>query len=179
MTTVSSGQLPVTVLSGARRAAGFTLIELMIAVAVAGVLLSMGLPSFREAVRLQRTKSAASEMHLSFLLARSEAIKRATNVDITRAGSDWASGWTVAPGDKSVDAIGGVSIECSTDTDSGAETCPSQVRFARSGRPTATVEFRFFVPDDDTVQPRCVSVSLSGRPRVVVDTDGDESNGCG
>lgn len=160
-------------------AAGFTLLELMVTVAVAGILLSMGLPSFREAVRLQRTKAAAAEMHLSFLLARSESIKRATTVDITRAGASWTAGWTVAPGDKSVDAVAGVAIECSTDSDTAAETCPASVTFARSGRPTELAEFRFYYPDEATVQARCVSVSLSGRPRVIVDTDGDVSNGCG
>lgn len=159
--------------------AGFTLLELLVTVAVAGVLLSMGLPSFQEAVRLQRTKAVSSEMHLSFLLARSESIKRAANVVISRSGADWIGGWTVAPGDKSVDAVSGVAVECSTDSDTSAETCPANITFARSGRPTSLIEFRFYYPDEATVQARCVSVSLSGRPRVVVDTDGDVSNGCG
>lgn len=158
---------------------GFTLLELLVTVAVAGVLLSLGLPSFQEAVRLQRTKAIASEMHLSFLLARSESIKRASNVTLARTGADWAAGWTVAPGDKSVDAVGGVTIECSTDSDTAAETCPASVTFARSGRPTSLIEFRFFIPDEATVQARCVSVSLSGRPRVLIDSDGDATNGCG
>ena len=162
-----------------RGTAGFTLLELMVVVAVAGVLVSMGLPSFREALQLQRTKAVAAEMHLSFLLARSESIKRATNVAITRSAGGWVGGWTVAPGDKSVDAANAISIECSTDSDISAETCPASVTFARSGRPTALIEFRFFMTNEPTVQARCVSVSLSGRPRVLVDTDGNATNGCG
>ncbi len=160
-------------------AAGFTLLELMVVVAVAGVLAALGFPSFREALRLQRTKAMATEMHLSFMLARSESIKRAANVDITRTAAGWVGGWTVAPGDKEVGAGDGVSIECSTDSDISAETCPASVRFSRSGRPTNLIEFRFFMPDETTLQARCVSVSLSGRPRVLVDTDGDATNGCG
>jgi len=156
----------------------------MLVVAIAGILLAAGLPSFRESLANQRAKSAASELHLSLLMARSEAIKRSANIEMFSSGGTWTNGWVVRlQSDPSVnlrssDSLNAVDVECSTDTDDAAETCPSTITFNRTGRPTSTIEFRTFVAGQSTVKARCVSMSLGGRPRVVQDTDGDKDNGC-
>lgn len=160
----------------------------MVTVAVAGVLLAAGLPSFRELMANQRARSAASELHLSLLLARSESIKRSTNVELVHNGSGWTDGWVVQVDPAATfqggavlrtnDALDAVNLQCSTDTDSAAETCPTSVTFSRTGRPTSFIEFRTYVSGQGTVTPRCVSMSLSGRPRVVQDNDSDPANGC-
>lgn len=167
---------------------GFTLIELMVALAVAGVLVAVGLPSFRELMATQRAKSAASELHLSLLMARSESIKRSTNVELVHNGTGWTDGWVVRVDPAATfqggavlrtnDALESVTLVCSTDSDSATETCPASVTFSRTGRPTSFIEFRTYVSGEDTVTPRCVSMSLSGRPRVVLDSDSDPANGC-
>ena len=165
------------------RQAGFTLLELLMVVTVAGILLAAGMPSFREALAAQRAKAAVSEMHLSMLMARSEAIKRAANVEIARSGSVWTGGWVVRVASDSTvlrttDQLDAVDLECSTDTDAAAETCPAVITFSRSGRPASFIEFRSFQSDVSSVSARCVSMALGGRPRVVVDSDGDPSDGC-
>ncbi len=58
------------------RAAGFTLLELMAALAVAGVLIAVGVPSFQNFVRNARITSPANELLTAAYMARSEAIKR-------------------------------------------------------------------------------------------------------
>ena len=55
---------------------GFTLVELMVIVAIAGVLLGLGLNSFRTMMDSTNTKSAAESLLTGLRLARSEAIKR-------------------------------------------------------------------------------------------------------
>lgn len=165
------------------RTTGFTLIELMVTVAVAAVLLGVGLPSFREALQNQRVKTAASDMFLSLILARSEAIKRSANIDLARHSTDWVEGWDVRIASDSTvlrqnDALKNLTIACNTDADTAAETCPSSVTFNRSGRPGAFIEFWFYQPDSEAVTMRCVTMSLSGRPSIVMDVDHDASNGC-
>jgi type IV fimbrial biogenesis protein FimT len=60
--------------------AGFTLIELMVTIAVAGVLLAVATPNLRTFMQNNRLSSAANDMLRSFQIARSEAVKRQQNV---------------------------------------------------------------------------------------------------
>ena len=76
---------------------GFTLIELMVTVAVAAILLTVAVPSFRDFIMNNRLVSAANEFTSAINLARSTAISQQRNTFITSgAGTDWGtSGWTV------------------------------------------------------------------------------------
>lgn len=164
-----------------RRAQGFNLLELLLAVAIGGVVLATALPSFQSSLQNQRVRSAASDLHLSLVLARSEAIKRNRNIDVSTS-SAWTGGWSVLVNGTSTilranDPLP-TAVQCSTDTDASAEACPSSITFGRSGRPTGFLEFRAFLTDNALVQARCVSITPSGRPRVVADTDNDPSDGC-
>jgi type IV fimbrial biogenesis protein FimT len=57
------------------RRRGLTLIELMMAVAVAAILMAIAGPSFREAIDKNRLSSAASELTSAVQLARAEAVR--------------------------------------------------------------------------------------------------------
>jgi len=69
-------------------AAGFTLVELLITMAVAAILLVIAVPSFRSLIASNELTTAANEMIGSLNLARMEAIKRNT---YTQFCSDSAS----------------------------------------------------------------------------------------
>jgi len=165
-------------------AAGFTLIELMVAVAVIGILVGVGLPEFRQGLQNSRVKGAGTDMFLSLLLARSEGIKRSANIDLVRGGGAWTDGWSVQVASDSTvlrsnDALkGDLTLDCNTDTDTGTETCPASVTFNRSGKATSIIEYRFYISGNDAVRMRCVVMSLSGRPSLLVDNDVDPTNGC-
>lgn len=84
---------------------GFTLIELMTALAVAGILLAIGVPSFSAAIKESRISSQYGAMVGSLYLARSEAIKGPGQVTVCPKNAiganacgdknDWANGWIV------------------------------------------------------------------------------------
>lgn len=78
---------------------GFTILELMIAVAIAGIMAAVALPNFSAMIKNNCMTTKANNLVSSLQLARSEAIKRRTNVTVSAssatADDEWGAGWSV------------------------------------------------------------------------------------
>ncbi|HAL40330.1 MAG TPA: hypothetical protein DCP03_20420 [Polaromonas sp.] len=93
------------------RANGFSLIELMVVVAMVAILAGLAAPSFTKLLRNNRLAAASSALQVSLSLARSEAVKRGSDARVTVAANgtagSWLNGWTVFV-DQTTDAHGGL-----------------------------------------------------------------------
>lgn len=77
---------------------GFTLVELMITLAVVAIVVSIAAPSMGQFIRENRAATQANNFLASLQLARSEAINRGIQVTMRRTSttpSNWNEGWTV------------------------------------------------------------------------------------
>lgn len=81
---------------------GFSLVELMITVAVLAVLLAIGLPNFQNSMRSNRIATASNELIAALNLTRSEAIRNTRGGAMCPStsgaacdGSNWSQGWIV------------------------------------------------------------------------------------
>jgi type IV fimbrial biogenesis protein FimT len=66
----------------APRQSGFTLWELLVTMVVAGLLVAVGIPSFRDAQRNSAITAAANDLITGLLAARAEAVKRQVPVTL-------------------------------------------------------------------------------------------------
>ncbi|TRZ98169.1 MAG: prepilin-type N-terminal cleavage/methylation domain-containing protein [Rhodocyclaceae bacterium] len=99
----TSGEPPAT-----RRRRGFSLVELLITIAVAGIFLALAVPTFAEFIRESRLSSTIGVLASDMDFARTEAIKRNGRVLLCAkaaatdtcagavgAAASWANGWLV------------------------------------------------------------------------------------
>lgn len=110
---MKSFQFPLCA-SATWRQSGFTLIEMMIAVTLSAIVLSLAVPSFSTIVQDNRQVTQLNDLVTDLAYARSEAVRRGTTVticpydadgngvqdvaaagDACGGGTDWSSGWVV------------------------------------------------------------------------------------
>jgi len=139
-------------------ARGFTIIEVMVTLAVLVILIGLAVPGFREIFLAQGVKTASSDVFSGLVLARSEAVARNTTVTLSPSGGNWSDGWTIfdSRGDvvRRQDRLRQVVI-------SG----PSSVTYNGAGRlTTGTTSIILMANGGRVTHARCISIELSGRP---------------
>ena len=114
------------------------MLELMIVVAIAGILAAVAAPGMMEFVRANRLSATARQLDADMLLARREAIKRNTRVLVCPVGTvadkcgsgttAWAQGWLVC-----------YDADQSGDCDDTATANPNPIRSHGVIEPTLTL----------------------------------------
>lgn len=134
---------------------GYTLIEIMVVLAIVGILGAAAIPSFAQQIKQGRLTSAANQLHSTFKFARSEGAKRDHVIDLIATGNKWLVklGSEVLnefePSQSSISIATLVDIEIST---TGASST--------SGH--------FLITDNDTsTNDYCLNVYISGQSELV------------
>jgi type IV fimbrial biogenesis protein FimT len=143
-----------------KRQAGFGLIEMMTVVAIIIILAGVGLPAMSDMVVNQRVKTTSSDLFTSILRARSEAIKRNTDVRISPT-TNWSTGWTIPSPVDGEPALASFSTR-SAITVTGPE---GDVVFTSAGRIRGAGNPQFSISADNG-KARCITIDLGGRPNL-------------
>lgn len=120
--------------------AGFTLIELMVAISVLAILLSAAVPSFRQFVANTQIRSTAQSILNGLQTARAEAVKRNATVAFTLNISDtsWAVGCPTATANCPTNIQSKPAKEGSSSSVTLAKTGTNTISFSNLGNATTT-----------------------------------------
>ena len=75
---------------------GYTLVELMIVLALLAIILALAAPGFTTLIERQKISAITADLVAAIRLTRAEAIRRGQRVDLVPVdGADWRSGWRI------------------------------------------------------------------------------------
>ena len=170
------------------RSAGFTLIELVMVVALVAILYSLAAPSLSGMANSMRLTTAANSLFSSLLLARSEAIKRNSRAvvcksatgDTCNTSGGWEQGWIVFH-----DANNNASLDADEVILSREQALPHPIQLTGNGPVASFVSYTAMgtttypsgafqagtltvcTKSLTTVAAREIKISISGRPRTL------------
>lgn len=177
----------------------YTMIEILMVIAIAAILLAVAVPSLQDTVRRNARDSIQLDLMSSLALARSQAVTLSTTTSVCHSsnqtscsnstGSDWDDGWLVfsdVDGDGVVDSADGdelMQVHASANGIVAIELLNSSngtisnevVQFDDDGflaNSTGGAYFKFCDPDNTAANARALWIANTGRASQSID-DGD------
>jgi type IV fimbrial biogenesis protein FimT len=141
---------------------GFTLIEMMVTIAIMAILLSIAVPSYQSVTTSMRMTNEINALAADINFARSEAVKRGLNISVcppsggacsTGSNLSWAGGWVVFD----LNPTTAVQLRVSSGVTHGdALNGAAPITFTPAGYTQFANTITLHTGNDDISQRRCV-----------------------
>ncbi|UUZ49823.1 GspH/FimT family pseudopilin [Massilia sp. B-10] len=162
---------------------GFSLLELLIVMAVVAVLASLALPGMHSVVRRYQLNAAVSDLVGAIDLTRSQAIARGRPVmlvPLERMGVDWGEGWVVfvdtnadrrpGPDEEVIASHGPLEMDLEFSTSFTGSRAPYYIAFNSAGRGCSSTSGQARARGTLTLfqgsEVRRIRINMLGRVRV-------------
>ncbi|PKF61202.1 pilin [Psychromonas sp. psych-6C06] len=135
---------------------GFTLVELLVVLAIIGILTAVGVPSYNKFVQQGQFNDAYNNLYNAYRFARAEAIKTSHSMVMQSfgagGGSDWDGGWIVYPQGEPNNHL----VDYPAVKSSEIDITGSTVTVTARGTITANQAFRVFDTRNSNAQYLCI-----------------------
>jgi prepilin-type N-terminal cleavage/methylation domain-containing protein len=164
---------------------GFTIIELMVTIAIAGILTAVAMPKFNDLMINARVDNEISELHRLLLTARNTAINTGQNVTVCplntskTCSANWQgeiSVFTNTASNTAYDAVNETLVKVKGSIKAGdlLQYSQSSIIYTPAGRLTNNSSDTFsYCPKNNASMSRGIDVTISGRVYSTSDTDND------
>jgi len=176
---------------------GFSLIEVIVTLAIAAIVLSIGVPSFQSYIQNNRQTIAINELATALQLARNSAISRrvavtlckspnAANCIIGADSGDWSQGWMMFTNPNGINGVANLDPDAGEEllrvhgglrdnaTFIGSGPVANQITFIAQGRINNGFGGTITYCDSrGNTAATALVISVGGQVRRAEDTDGD------
>jgi len=162
---------------------GFTLIELMITIVIAGILLAVGVPSFNAFAANNRLTTQVNSFVTAVNFTRSEAIKRSSSVTIcksntgTSCAGNWSDGWVVFDDINNNGAINAgdtiILVHGALQNDNTLISSANRISYSSQGLAPGFNNTFTLCDNRGATKAKAIITSNTGRVRLAIDSNAD------